>query len=224
MSFLSYKALNSCPSLGFQMLHTLALVAALVALSRCGGDSRHARASVSRNIHHLFITVRQLLWCYAMFGPTGDDEQDPFFREAAYDTWLVLSLCCGNPSSMWFWLRARNLRSRRRRYARGWASSNHNIFEDSASDLEGVSLIRRGTWGGEERVPIPQTLEEHRGLLSIAVEFLFGPNSPPAPTEEEKWKLRGAIIVNKSLSQEGSLSLRELAPFVDSPPSNWENK
>eukprot|EP00526_Cylindrotheca_closterium_P008816 CAMPEP_0113606984 /NCGR_PEP_ID=MMETSP0017_2-20120614/3145_1 /TAXON_ID=2856 /ORGANISM="Cylindrotheca closterium" /LENGTH=514 /DNA_ID=CAMNT_0000515563 /DNA_START=166 /DNA_END=1707 /DNA_ORIENTATION=+ /assembly_acc=CAM_ASM_000147 len=202
----------------------VALVAALVALSRGGGDSRHARASVSRQIHHLFITIRQLLWCYAMFGPTGDDEQDPFFREAAYDTWLILSLCCGNPSSMWFWLRARHLRHRRRRYARGWAPSNYNVFEDSPSDLEGVSLIRRGAWGEEQNVPIPQATEEHRGLLSIAVEFLFGPNSNPGPTEEEKWKLRGAIIVDKSLSRNGSLSLRELAPFVDSPPSNWENK
>lgn len=202
----------------------VALVAALVALSRGGGDSRHARASVTRQIHHLFITIRQLLWCYAMFGPTGDDAQDPFFREAAYDTWLVLSLCCGNPSSMWFWLRARNLRHRRSRYARGWASNNNNIFEDSASDLEGVSLIRRGTWGEEQRIPIPLATEDHQGLLSIAVEFLFGPTSPPGPTEEEKWKLRGAIIVDKSLSRNGSLSLRELAPFADSPPSNWENK
>lgn len=200
----------------------IALVAALVALSRGGGDSRHARASVSRQIHHLSITIRQLLWCYAMFAP-GDDDQDPFFREAAYDTWLVLSLCCGNPSSMWFWLRARHLRSRRRRYARGWASNNYSIFEDSASDLEGVSLIRRGAWGEEQRVPIPQATEEHQGLLSIAVEFLFGPNSPPGPTEEEKWKLRGAIIVDKSLSRSGPLLLRELAPFVDSPPANWEN-
>ncbi|CAJ1940412.1 unnamed protein product [Cylindrotheca closterium] len=201
----------------------VALVAALVALSRGGGDSRHARASVSRQIHHLFITVRQLLWCYAMFAPT-DDEQDPFFREAAYDTWLVLSLCCGNPSSMWFWLRARHFRRRRRRYARGWASNNYSVLEDSTSDLEGVSLIRRGTWGEEQRVPIPQATEERRGLLSVAVEFLFGPNSPPSPTEEEKWKLRGAIIVDKSLSRNGSITLRELAPFVDSPPSNWENK
>ena len=59
-------------------------------------------------MYNLFYTLRQLLWCYAMFGPTEGEGGDPFFHEAAYDTWLVLSLCCGNPGSMWFWLRARS--------------------------------------------------------------------------------------------------------------------
>jgi hypothetical protein len=85
----------------------VALVAALVALSRGGGDSRNARHTLTRQLYNLFYSVRQLIWCYAMFGPTTGDDQDPFFREAAYDTWLVLSLCCGNPGSMWFWFRAR---------------------------------------------------------------------------------------------------------------------
>lgn len=198
----------------------VAMVAALVALSRGGGDSRHARNTLTRQMTGLFEVVRQLLWCYSMFGPTGEDGQDPFFREAAYDTSLILSLCCGNPANMWFWMRARHLRSRRRRYARGWGTTN-TLFEDSASDLEGISLIRRGPWG-EEEIPVPPPSEEHRGLLSVAVEFLFGPSSPPAPSEEEKWRLRGAVIMDKSLSRNGSISLRELAPFVDAPPASWK--
>jgi hypothetical protein len=196
----------------------VAMVAALVALSRGGGDSRHARNTLSRQLRSLFEVLRQLMWCYSMMGPTGDDDQDPFFREAAYDTSLVMSLCCGNPANMWFWMRARNLRHRRRRYTRGWGASP--TLQDSPSDLEGVSLIRRGSWG-EEQIPVPPPTEEHRGLLSVAVEFLFGPTTPSGPSEEEKWRLRGAVIVDKSLSRNGAISLRELAPFADSPPASW---
>jgi hypothetical protein len=140
----------------------VALVAALVTLSR-GGD-RNARHHVSRQLHNLFLTLQQLLWCYAMFGSTGDD-QDPLFREATFDSWLVLSLCCGNPSSMWFWMRASHLR-RRRRFARGWGNPPNADFGDTASDLEGVSSIRRDTWGGEGRsryrrhIPVVRIIED----------------------------------------------------------------
>ena len=192
-----------------------ALLVALVALSRGGGDSRHARNSLIRQLNNLIVTVRQLLWFYALFGPVGDD-QDPFLREAAYDIWLFLSVCCGNPGSMWFWLRARHLQRRRRRYTRGWGNV-HNFY-DTGSELEGVSLIRRGAWG-EERLPIPTSSpEEHRGLLSVAVEFLFGPTTPQGPSEEEKWKLRGAVITEWALSEDGPISLKRLSPFIDNPP------
>ena len=86
----------------------IAMLAALVALSRGGGNSRARNNHLTRQMYNLFYTLRQLLWCYAMFGPTEGEGGDPFFHEAAYDTWLVLSLCCGNPGSMWFWLRARS--------------------------------------------------------------------------------------------------------------------
>jgi hypothetical protein len=61
-------------------------------------------------------------------------------------------------------------------------------------------------------------------LLSAAVEFLFGPNAPSGPSEEERWKLRGAVIADKSISRNnGPISLQEFAPFVDSPPSSWDD-
>ena len=206
------------------------LVAALVAMSRGGGggDSRASRHHVSRQLHNLFYTIRQLVWCYAMFGSSDNNEQDPFFRETAYDSWLMMSLCCGNPSSLWFWMRAGHLRRRRRRIARGWGrriSTNTTFFDDTASDLEGVSLIRRsgGTWGEADQV-LPAAAsslssEEHRGLLSVAVEFLFGPTKSPGPLEEDKWRLRGAVIVEKN----GPMALSELSPYVDRPPASLED-
>lgn len=115
------------------------------------------------------------------------------------------------------WLFSIALRQRRRQYARGWGNINTS-YDDSSSDLEGVSLIRRGAWG-EERVPVPPPTEDHRGLLSVAVEFLFGHNAPTGPSEEEKWKLRGAVIVDKSQP----IALCELSPYFDSPPFSLDD-
>jgi hypothetical protein len=163
----------------------MALVTAVVALSRDGGggNSRAMRTHLTRQMHNLIITIRQLLWCYAVFGPMGEsNDQDPFFREAAYDTWLVLSLCCGSPGSLFYWWRARHLRHRQHRYARGWRSAYGRVNEDSSSELEGVNLIQRNRWTGEEHqvaVPSLASLEEHRGLLSSLVEFLFGLTTSP---------------------------------------------
>ena len=115
------------------------------------------------------------------------------------------------------------MRQRRRRYARGWGNLRSASTIDDSSDLEGVSLIRRGAWG-EERVPVPPPSDDQRGLLSLAVEFLYGPNSSPGPSEEDKWKLRGAFIVDKSSSRgNGPISLSEISPYVDSPPGSLED-
>jgi hypothetical protein len=210
----------------------LALIAALVALSRDsgGGNSRATRTHLTRQMHNLIITLRQLLWCYAMFGPMGDsNDQDPFFREAAYDVWLVLSMCCGNPGSLFFWWRASHLRQRQNRYTRGWRSAYGRVYEDSSSELEGVSLVQRNRWTGEEHqvgIPSLASIVEQRGLLSFLVEFLFGPTASPGPSEADKWRLRAAVIIEKSTrdNEKKSISLEELTPFSDSPPSSLEDK
>jgi hypothetical protein len=203
----------------------LALLAAFVALSR-GGDRRQTH-HISRQLHDVFLMVRQLLWCYAMFAPDGgDSQQDPFFREAAYDTSLILGVCCGNPMSMWFWLRAGRLRQRRRRITQGWGRVTSSVYDynDTTSDLEGVSLIRRGAWGQDEVLPVPRGSEDHRGLLSSAVQFLFGPDKPPGPSEADRWRLRGAVILGQSQqSKTSSVSLRELSPYLDSPPASLDD-
>jgi hypothetical protein len=209
-----------------------ALVAAFIALSRGGGDSRTARSHVTRQMHNLIITLRQLVWCYAMFGPMGDGQEDPFFREAAYDTWLVMSLCCGNPGSIFFWLRASQLRQRRNRLARGWGHTTPGTLHDTTSELEGVTLIRRNRWTGEEEtIPVPSSTSEtqHRGLLSSVVEFMFGPAELSGPTEGDKWRLRSAFIVERTVNEKSrgrstsSISLQDLTPFADSPPRSLDD-
>ena len=201
----------------------VAMVAALIALSRGGGESRTARNHVSRQLQNLFLTLRQLLWCYAMFGPAGEGE-DPFMRDAAYDTSLMLSLCCGNPGSFWFWIRARHLQERRRRRRRGWTRSGDSLndHDDYSSGFEGVSLIQRGERG--EEIPVPPADLGNRGLLSVAVEFLFGSTVSSGPSQAEKWKLRSAVIVQKSTIGNSSISLQEFIPYSDSPPDTLEDK
>jgi hypothetical protein len=195
----------------------IGLVAAIIAMSRAGHGGGH-RNDLMRRLHSMFYTMRQLLWCYAMFGGNIQG-QDPFLQEIAYDMALMTSLCCGNPGSLFFWMRASQLHNRRRQ--RGWAPLNRN----QSSNLEGVALVQRGTWGREEEdTPGGEQEEPCRGLLSVSVEFLFG-HSPfvPGPTEPEKWKLRGAIIVQLSSRDAGNgVSLQELSPYVDSPPASLQ--
>lgn len=186
----------------------LGLFAAIVALSR-GGDDRHRSVLLSR-VRTLFYSMRQLLWCYAMFGQNLEG-QDPFLQEIAYD----LALLC-HPGSLWFWLNAHRLQRRRTWMQRGWGSS----YQHSSSTDETASLVRRGVWGqGDDsgtRMGRSQP-DEYRGLLSVAVEFLFG-HSPfePGPTNTEKSRLRAAVILEKS-NRGQNVSLRELSPYVDDP-------
>jgi hypothetical protein len=198
----------------------VALVAALVALSRVDNNNGHHRSTLIRQLRIICGQMRQLLWCYAVFGPTGVQEgQDPFMREIAYDMALVSSVCCGNPGSIFWLMRARRL-SRR---SRGWSG---NRIE---SDVEGVTLIRRGTWGREDsddgETYSESAVVPHRGILSVAVEFLFGPTPfCPGPSESDRWKLRADVLVQlASTSGAKGLSLEELAPYVDSPPASLDD-
>jgi hypothetical protein len=212
----------------------VAMVAALIALARGGGDGRH-RSELMRKIRSLFFTLRQILWCYAVFGPGLDSGHDPFLRQTAGDIWLVLSMFCGNPFSFGFWWRANMLNRRRRRWGQGWGS-RHYSYDVSAvgTDGEGMHLVSRGDWGqqlnsgtnGTNAVASTSTDNEgYRGLLSVVVEFLFGP-SPffPGPKDFERWKLRGAVIVALSSNpNRQGVSLEELAPYSDSPPASLED-
>jgi hypothetical protein len=204
----------------------MAVVAALVAMSRAGHQgSRGHQNNLMRQLRILCFNMRELMWCYAVFGPTGTREgQDPFMREIAYDMALVSSVCCGNPGNIFFWMRAHQLGRRRRRAYQGWSG---NRIE---SEIEGVTLIRRGTWGHEEedddRVASTESgAERHRGLLSVAVEFLFG-TTPfyPGPSESDRWKLRADVLVQlASANGAKGLTLDELAPYVDSPPASLDD-
>lgn len=211
------------------------IVAAIVALSR---DNRqhHSRNMLMRQLRTLFYTIRQLLWCFAVFGPHGTDEdgQDPFLREVSYDLFLVCSLCCGNPMSAWYWIRASQLSRRRRRATYGWGGQRQRLNMrpgEMESDVPGVTLVRRGAWANDNETDLggsnarSSSGNAHRGLLSVAVEFLFGPMPfHPAPSEAQKWKLRAAVLVQQLSSSSSSsgrgtgVSMEEMSPYVDYPP------
>jgi len=225
------------------------MVAAMVALSRTGGGGhggQQQRAAMVRQIRYLFYTMRQMLWCYAVMGPDGDGDDDdgnaragsgdPYLREVAFDLSLLFSVCCGNPGSVFYWIRARQLSRRRHRAFRGWGGRSVAAGTADVPDEDGVSLIRRrGSWGNDNddysqlrrnsndtAITADSSRQEHRGLLSVAVEFLFGPVPfYPGPSETERWKLRAAILVERSSSN--GISLREMAPYYDSPPKSLDD-
>ena len=228
-----------------------ALMAAVVALSSQRGGDRQ-RGALLHQVRLLFYSIRQLLWCYAVWGPTtsGDDNnnnepQDPFLREVAYDTALLCSVCCGNPGSIFYWMRMNQLQQRRHRLFRGWATRNHNNNHDNStnsrqqpdrmvpSSVPGVTLVHNSS-NINHTATSSSGGGEHRGLLSVAVEFLFGPIPfAPGPTETEKWVLRSAAVMQlctttKSTSTNTGLAvadaagvtLEALAPYLDDPPAS----
>ena len=92
--------------------------------------------------------------------------------------------------------------------------------------MSGVAMMREGSWGQNEEFNrrtnqiVCEQQQQQRGLLSIAVEFLFGPNdtrnSPMSTKELDKWKFRASVIISLSSKSPGSgVSLRDLLPFVD---------
>lgn len=212
----------------------IGLVVGIVALSRAGGNNSHHRNALMRQLRTICFTVRQLLWCYALFGQELEG-QDPFLSEIAYDLALLSSICCTNPGSFFWWYRVGQMNRRRRRARRGWSrgpwggsiipNGNNNELE---TDVEGVYLIRSGEWREPQQRGHMSSQEEHRGLLSLAIEYLFGPSPfDPGPAEAEKWKLRGALIVHRLSSQDttpAGISLQELGPYLDDPPKSLDEK
>ncbi|GAX15114.1 hypothetical protein FisN_12Lh192 [Fistulifera solaris] len=189
-----------------------ALLAMLVAASRAGQDHGGHRSVLTRQIRSLFYTIRELLWLYAVFGPSPEG-QDPVMREMAYDLSLVLSCCCGNPASFFYWWRARQLANRQHQAMRRWRDSTAMM-----SEIPGVYLVREGGWNEREGTT---SGERHKGLLSIAIEFLFGPDPPQPEDPSAVWRLRVAVILSGPRKhKEGSVSLADLTPYVDYPPRN----
>lgn len=196
------------------------LVAAMIALSRSGNSGRNESQRMMHQIRSLFFTIRQLLWCFALFGP-DDGGEGSFYREIAYDASLCFSVICGSPTNIFYWIRMNQLSRRRQRAIRGWGCRPVVITED-AYGVEGVSFVRRGDTGQNQpvlNVPV-EVPAEHRGLLSVAVEFLFGPIPfQPGPTDEERWKMRAAYIVSY-LSTHSGVSLQRLCLYADYPPKS----
>jgi hypothetical protein len=205
------------------------LVAAIVAISRGGGGGGNGgRGNLIRKIRFLFFELRQVLWLYAICGSTTTDaygRQDPWLREVAGDLAMFLSVCA-NPGHPFFWMRLANggMRQRWQRVgrSRGWGGNTQSDMH-----IDGIAMIRRGTWGQDDDGSSSSNAEQQRGLLSIAVEFLFGPSNTDdtgSSSELDKWKFRAAVILMLSSKSPGSgISLRDLLSYVDNPPSSVED-
>jgi hypothetical protein len=64
---------------------------------------------------------------------------------------------------------------------------------------------------------------EHRGLLSVAVEFLFGPvPGRVGPTSSERWRLRTSVILQHA-AKNTHVPLKVLGPYVDEPPASTDD-
>ena len=225
----------------------IAIIAGIVAMSTQQNQSHHNRNMLLRQLRTLFYTVRQLLWCYALFGQDIEG-QDPFLSEISYDMFLLSSICCVNPGSFFWWYRVSQLNRRRRRARRGWGGrglwsgrssgggDGWNGTNEMESEVEGVRLLRRGEWGQQQQQQQQQRQEatldtgsDHRGLLSIAVEYLFGPSPfQPGPTEADIWQLRAAAIVqisadNNAAEANPGVSLQQLSAYMDNPPSSLDH-
>lgn len=217
------------------------LVAAVIALARGGhnGGGGHRNHPLMHRLRYLFFQLRQILWLYAICGSAVDGNQDPFMRECAGDLAFMMSMFCGNPMHPFFWFRVGGLRRRwaRVRRTRGWGDSNGNVDAFwTRGDGRSQSIMRRGTWGDdneEDDRMINQSSsngDQQRGLLSIAVELLFGPDGNTSDDnihsskELQKWKFRASVIISLSTTSEGNgISLRELLPFVDNPPASADH-
>jgi hypothetical protein len=193
----------------------IAIVALIIAISRGGGGGGgQERQALVRRMRSMFFTLRELLWCYAMFGNVlGSDERnqrDPFLQEVASSMYLFSSLLTSRPTDFWFWFRARNLQQR---YNRGWGANRGSRHDDENY----VNLV-----SSTEHTSRSEMGDNHRGILSIAVEFLFGPTPfSPGPYNAEKWKLRQQSIMMHSACasiNEPGVALLQLLPFVDYPP------
>mmetsp|Transcript_8370 Transcript_8370/g.12574 ORF Transcript_8370/g.12574 Transcript_8370/m.12574 type:complete len:583 (+) Transcript_8370:37-1785(+) len=212
------------------------LVAAVIAMARGGhgGGGGHRNHPLMHRVRFLFFELRQILWLYAICGGSmGGNHQDPFLREVAGDMAMMMSVCCGNPMHIFFWMRMGRMSRRWRpggEVARRWGGSTYN------NDMDGIAMMRRGTWGDDNDTQQSQSTSlnrtnEQRGLLSIAVEFLFGPSddeggnaSTTSRRDLERWKFRASIIIALSSSSGGNgVSLRELLPYVDNPPKSADD-
>ena len=101
------------------------------------------------------------------------------------------------------------------RRGRGWGGAGLSSWNSGGGG---------GAWNEERRRPSSSSAEQ-RGLLSMAVEFLFGPEGDEREQQElERWKFRAAIVLALSSSTGGrGVALRDLLPYVDGPPVSAES-
>jgi hypothetical protein len=193
------------------------VLASVVALSRNGGrggrDHNRRLIGYSRTI---CSSLRELLWLFSLGrGFDHFDGVDPFLAETAY------TLALWRPSSIWFWLRMCSTR-RRRRVNRGWSNLNSGVINTKTCSMKSERTSGSGV-NTNNSAHVQQSREQEQGLLSISVEFLFGPTPfMPGPSDYFKWKLREQFIIRTLSQQEGAINLLQLIPFVNHPPATLD--
>lgn len=157
------------------------------------------------------MTIRQFLWCYVAWGQGLDNGQDPFIRETAHNLALFSNVILSSPGNIWWWISVGRLRERQQRSRGTW----RHIFQQQQQQYQ-QQEAEYGT----------HTENDHqRGILSVAVEFLFGPTPfSPGPSNLDKWKLRELVILSLSSDNESnSVRLEQLLPYIDYPVPNKDS-
>lgn len=193
-----------------------AAVAIIVALSRSGGGNDHGRRRTSAMVRLLTSSFRELAWIYVVWGPRGDGEED-------HGGW-----CWRDTFTLFYMNRRRNRGTyfRNRRGTRSWVSRSRARAERWDSNiLNGDEDDSPSTIYQQSQ---PQQNLQQRGILSVAVEFLFGPTPFfPGPSERAKWKIRQRVLVaissSSKVEKDGNndkpgVSLAQILPYVDNPP------
>ena len=223
------------------------MIAGIVALSRGGGGGGGQQHQHHRRLmgytRRMWFSIRQFLWIFYLCSNSSNNNSnthdhsqrfvDPFMMD------VISTLAFWNPRSLWFWFRIHRMRNRRARMNQGWGRESIH----TAGGTPSSSSISAGTWNERNNTTNNDNhhrLRHHhattnsnsdrdhdhdqRGILSIAVEFLFGPTPfHPGPTDFEKWKLREQFILQLTDKQSngngnGCIDLIQFLPFVDSPP------
>jgi hypothetical protein len=179
---------------------SIAMFAAMIAMWRHNGGRNNQR--LMNHMRSMLLTIRQFLWCYVVWGQGLDNGQDPFIRETAHNLALISNLILSSPGNIWWWISVGRLRERQQR--------SRGIWRRMIQEKEEVEQ-HKDTEGNDQR-----------GILSVAVEFLFGPTPfSPGPSHFDTWKFREfAILSLLSDNSNDSVSLEQLLPFIDYPTSN----
>ena len=201
------------------------MLALIVGFARAGGREMHHHANrIQMSLRMIFYMMRQFYWIYMIIrGFDQIDTVDPFIADIAY----TLAFIC-NPYSYWMWFRMMNRRRYRNRATRGWRSSSSGFMQRSTWNqpyTNNQETEVNNTYSFNNRFMNNVQSSHHsdeRGILSNAVEFLFGPTPvQPGPNELEKWKLRESFILSQiSKTENQAISILQFLPFVDHPPPN----
>ena len=206
---LLWKLLQIITAFGLVLsLLTVGIVAIAVLILSSRQQQQQQQQSRDRILHFIrrtLVTLQQLLWIYSINNHHFGTYSNSLLFDTLHAIRLGITICCSPNSfnTIYHCFRARRLAQRRQYATRGWSTptTNTNTHDNQYQDS----------------LPLNSSFEDfqtQRGLLSILVEFLFG----PLPQTEDKhdlwkWKLREYVIV----SHDFRLSLAKLRPFIDNP-------